>query len=68
MWCVMLSTGIRVGECASMRWEDVDLESAKMIVRGERGVRKNGRVITIGIPSMALRILRAQYRVSCGQE
>lgn len=49
MWRLFLTTGMRRGEVAALRWQDVDLERATLAVR-QTGNRLKGGVWTVGTP------------------
>jgi site-specific recombinase XerC len=43
---MMLATGLRIGECAALRWEDLDLKAGTVTVRSTV-VRLKGRGLTV---------------------
>jgi integrase len=46
MWLLMLTTGLRRGEIAGLRWSDVDLETAVIAIQSTR-VSVNSRVVVV---------------------
>ena len=68
---LLLETGIRRGECCALRWEDINMESRSITIKGnlcytpERGVYldtpKNGRERTVYFSAALLPLLR-QHR------
>jgi integrase len=46
MWLLMLTTGLRRGEIAGLRWSDVDLDAAAMAIQYTR-VSVNSRVVVV---------------------
>jgi len=42
LWTTMLATGMRFGEAAALRWEDVDMDARLVNVRHTLGVRNRG--------------------------
>ena len=65
---ILIDTGIRRGECAGLKWEDVDFESHTITIKGnlqytpQKGVYldtpKNGKHRTIDIDTDSLQLLR----------
>ncbi len=51
LWTVMLSTGLRRGEVLGLRWEDVDLDAARLSVRQSVVVSKG--VVLLAEPKTA---------------
>jgi integrase len=52
---LLMLTGARAGEIASLKWQDVDLEKATAVLRG----RKNGRDLLMPLHAGAVKLLRA---------
>jgi integrase len=50
MWVLFLTTGLRRGEMAALRWEDVDLERATMAVVRNRVSAGRGRAVSVHQP------------------
>src|SRR3954469_17061341 len=46
MWLLMLTTGLRRGEIAGLRWSDVDLDTAVIAIQSTR-VSVNFRVVVV---------------------
>lgn len=60
---VALRTGLRVGELLALRWEDVDLVNARVMVRqtvyrGQLGSPKGGRERQVALSAEAVAVLR----------
>jgi integrase/predicted RNA-binding Zn-ribbon protein involved in translation (DUF1610 family) len=51
LWHVLAMTGMRRGEALGLRWQDVDLESARLAVR--RALIPSGREVVISEPKTA---------------
>lgn len=49
-------TGLRLGDCCTLRWDEIDLE-AGVIRRIPRKTRSRGKAVLIGIPPPLLRLL-----------
>lgn len=47
MWVLFFTTGLRRGEVAALRWEDVDLERASMAVVRNRVSAGRGRAVSV---------------------
>ena len=50
MWVLFLTTGLRRGEIAALRWEDVDLERATMAVVRNRVSAGRGKAVSVHQP------------------
>src|SRR5262249_31404457 len=61
---LLILTATRRGEVASMRWRDVDLDTATWIIPPERS--KNGNEHVVGLSTAAVGILRALPRFAAG--
>ena len=81
LWGVALTTGMRRGELAALRWDDIDLEGRVMSVRRNRVVvdghsyedsPKSGRGRTVALASQTVESLRrwrkmqVEERLQCG--
>jgi integrase len=55
-----LLTGMRREEAGQLRWDEVDIDTGKMMLPGTRV--KNGRAHELVLPEMALDIIRSQPR------
>jgi integrase len=69
LWAFLLATGLRRGEVVALRWDDLDLEAATMVVRSSASfafgeVRekppKSGRARSGALSALALDALRTQ--------
>jgi integrase len=81
-WTTMLTTaiktGLRIGELLALRWEDIDLVSARLVVRrtlwnGQEGLPKGGRSREVPLCETALTALKRHrhlksYYVFCGPD
>jgi integrase len=61
---VALKTGLRVGELLALKWQDIDLVVAQLVVRrtlwqGEEGPPKGGRNRTVPLSDVAVATLKA---------
>jgi len=54
----LLFTGMRLNECASLEWADVDLASKTLTVPGTR--TKNKRTLTLPLTTFTYKLLRAR--------
>lgn len=60
----LLSTGLRFGEAAGLRWPNVRLDEQLIIIeetwsRGRRGLTKNGKLRPVDIPGSLVGVLQA---------
>lgn len=50
MWVLFLTTGLRRGEIAAVRWEDIDLDRSTMAVVRNRVSAGRGRAVSVHQP------------------
>lgn len=71
LWLLLASTGMRRGEALGLRWEDVDMENARLSIRQNMvpvgyvvhiGKPKNGRGRNVSVDPTTLSVLKAQRR------
>ena len=78
LFTLMLTTGIRVGEALSLRWQDIDLESGRVTIastyvgKGDRGyprrqTPKTRRSRLVHLPPQAVGVLKAWHQVQVEQ-
>jgi integrase len=54
---MMLATGLRIGECAALKWENIDLEAGTVTVRST--------VVLIGVVSMRIPVVEERSARQC---
>ena len=71
LWLLLASTGMRRGEALGLRWEDVDMENARLSIRQNMvpvgyvvhiGKPKNGRARNVSVDPTTLSVLKAQRK------
>lgn len=71
MMALALNTGLRLGELLALRWDCVDLEGGRLMVRrtvwrGVEGLPKGGRVREAGLNQASIQALQARLKLRNG--